>query len=316
MKRLFPYDTPPVDHIMDRRQALKKAGALVLGAAAIQPFVDLVGFLLPQISPRQATAATKDFSLNRGEAVLEKNGLSWFKVKSGVPGQTIFSGNYKARGWVGGTTVTDSIGRKYHTVVNVKKLPSAIRSLEVYQTTLIHVCKVIANGHSVGITMRSIFLKGGSKYIPLADYANRWYKTKDSDGYVSVYDFRQRIAMIRGTKGREKSYFCNSGLDCPRIGPNTHSAGELLGRLLASKQPNPKLQWLKKGEPCQLVVSEGGSLHFANIFHTQNGLMMALPGRGTFGVDYKEEGKFTLSMPGESFGLEKSKVLKINLTKK
>ena len=292
-----------------RRNFLKNAGYIVLGAATF-------GIAPSLFLSSNAQAATYNFSLDQGEQLLRRYGLSSSSVKQGVAGAAIFSADYKTRGWVGGTTVTDSIGGQYNTRFEIRKINSKLAGVEVYQVTLKHVGRVIANSSPAGITLRSFFLKGGSKYIPLADYANHWYKQKDNNGYITLFDFGQKIAMMRKTQGRTQSFFCDGGTNCPRVGTNTHSAGELLARLLESNTPNPKLQWLKEGEPCHLVVSVGGSLHAANIYHRNTGVMMAIPGHGAFGIDYKDEGDFDLSMPGESLGLERGKVLKIKLTKK
>jgi hypothetical protein len=295
---------------LSRREFLKKAGLFVAGAATASPFLKLI------IPEAEAHAARHDFSISRGESVLRLYGLSAGRVKQGVSGSTIFTANYKSRGWLGNTTVTDSLGSKYFTKFDVKKVQSSMKGVELYQATLNHVCKVIANSAPAGILLRSFFIKGGSKYIPLADYSNSWYKTKDNYGYVAVFDFQQKIAMMRGTKGRERAYFCEGGFNCPIIGSNTHSGGELLARLLVSNSPNPALEWLTPGERCHLVVTAGGSLYGANIFHTPDGLTMAIPGHGTFGMKFENAKNLVLTMPGQSFGLEKGKYLKINLKKK
>jgi hypothetical protein len=293
---------------MPRRDALKKVGAATLGALLADPILSLFA--------SRAHAASYDFSLERGEAVFRRYGINPTTVARGATGKNVFAATYSARGWLGKTTVTDSLGKKYFTSFVVKKVPSKMAGVELYQSTLQHSSRVIANSAPVGIILRSFFIKGGSKYIPLVDYSYSWYKKTVRAGYISVFDFQQHIAMMRSTKRRSRTFFCNGGTDCPIIGTNTHSAGELLARMLASSSPSSGFTWLKNGEPCHLVVSVAGRLYSANIFYKDNSLMMAIPGHGAFGMEYKEDGDFTLTMPGESFGLEKSKALKIKMKKK
>ena len=135
-----------------------------------------------------ARAAGVNFSLASGEALLKRYGLSTSMVKRGAAGQTIFAAKYSSRGWIGKTTVTDSLGSKYFTHFEVRSVRSALKGVELYQATLRHTGRVIANSKPVGIGRfaRGSHVVTGSVRVNETTGAVYWVQADNTTGNLNA----------------------------------------------------------------------------------------------------------------------------------